>query len=170
MFLFRVGRAGAVIALTEAIFLPQPTITAHQEHIEVEIVEEVDESDKMSEYFETHEGNMYLECVYAEAGNQGYKGMRKVAAVIKNRQEGDDFPNTIEKVITQKLKTYMFSSYPDGMKKWANDAHKSDVCKQAIWDEINERSDTEIVYFRTGRYSDYGTPAYIVGDHFFSTR
>lgn len=154
-------RAGITIALMQMILNPCPTAQPEA----VEVVEEVSIEDEMQVYFETHEGNMYLECVYAEAGNQGYEGMRKVAAVIKNRQEGKNYPDTIKGVITQK---YMFSSYPDGMKKWANDAHDSDVCKQAIWDEINERSDTKIVYFRTGHYSEYGTPAYKYKDHYFS--
>lgn len=161
-------RAGITVALMELVFCPPPTITAHQEYIEVEIVEEaevMDETDKMSEYFETQEGITNLLCVYAEAGNQGYEGMRKVEAVILNRRDSKTFPDTIEGVITQK---YQFSSYPSGMEKWMGKALASEECKQAIWDEINARSDTRIMFFRTGRYSEYGTPAYKYKDHYFS--
>lgn len=155
--------AGVTLAL--AMMLANPVLEEP-----IEPVETIEEPNEMKEYFETDEGELFLKCVYAEAGNQKYEGMRKVACVILNRKEGSDFPDTIEGVITQKLKVYMFSSYPNGIKKWEKEALKSDTCKQAIWDEINERTDTEIVYFRTGRYSDYGTPAYIVGEHYFSRR
>ena len=162
MFLLR---AGVTLALIQMVFSNEPTAnypTAHQEHIEVE---EVSEEAEMQAYFETFEGMTNLLCVFAEAGNQGYIGMRKVEAVIINRTDSELFPDTIEGVCKQK---YQFSSYPYGWEKWKIKALESDECKRAIWDEMHERSDTRIMFFRTGYYSAYGTPAYKYKDHYFS--
>ena len=161
-------RAGITIALMQAVFLNHPT--AHQEHIEVEIEVDQDQEmqdQEMQEYFETQEGFDFLRCVYAEAGNQGYKGMRKVAAVVINRWEDEGFPDTIEGVLKQR---YQFSSYPDGWKKWEYDAIESEDCKRAIWDELNERSETDIFWFRTVHYPAYGKSKYKYKDHYFSGR
>ena len=102
MFLLQ---AGVTFALMQMVFANHPT--AHQEYIEV--VEEVSVEDEMQAYFETSEGMTNLLCVFAEAGNQGYIGMRKVEAVIINRTDSELFPDTIEGVCKQK---YQFSSYP----------------------------------------------------------
>lgn len=164
-------QAGVTFALMQMVFANHPT--AHQEHIEVEI--EVDQDQEMQEYFESQEGFDFLRCVYAEAGNQGYKGMRKVAAVVINRSEEEGFPDTVLEVVRERHKyrgrwVYQFSSCPDGWAKWENKAIESEDCKKAIWDELHERSETDILWFRTGHYPAYGKPKYKYKDHYFSGR
>jgi hypothetical protein len=40
---------------------------------------------------------------------------------------------------------------------------------KAVQMELEQRSYPGILYFRTGRYSSYGTPYIKVGAHYFST-
>lgn len=122
-----------------------------------------DEELKQELYFDSLE--KFAICVMAEAGNQGFDGMRLVADVLLNRLESPDFPNTIEDVILQKNQ---FSSYSDGgMERWNV---PSEECYQACKMELENRWHPELLYFRTGRYSEYGTPAFKFGDHYFSSK
>ena len=131
--------------------------TEPRKYVETPITEtELHEMDEMAEL------ELLACCTFAEAGNQGYTGMRKVAAVVLNRVNSDQFPDTITEVITQKNQFECVSNgsiYRLG---------PSEECFDAVRDELKERSDTDILFFRTGHYSDYGTPAYKYGDHYFS--
>jgi N-acetylmuramoyl-L-alanine amidase len=103
-------------------------------------------------------------CVEAEAGNQGLEGKRLVADVILNRVEDPDFPDTIEGVITQ---PYAFTSYWNGM---VSSVSISDETFQAVSMELEERSNTELLFFTAYAYGEYGTPCFQKGDHYFSTK
>lgn len=109
--------------------------------------------------FSEGEIDMISACVWSESGNQGYEGQRAVAAVILNRIEDEAFPDTVEEVLTQKNQFYI-SPY----------AAPTEETLQAVIDEINDRTDTEILFFRTKKYHSFGTPAYRLGDHYFSTK
>lgn len=101
-------------------------------------------------------------CVMAEAGNQGEQGMAYVADVILNRVDSEDFPDTIEEVITQK---YQFSSYGDG----GMDRHEpTDECIGICLQEYERRQNEKILYFRTGNYHGGRTDAFKHGEHYFS--
>lgn len=115
----------------------------------------------VDEYFETLE--LMARCMEAEAGNQGYEGKRLVAAVILNRVNHPNFPDTVRGVITQK---YAFTSYWNGA---MDRAEPTEETWDAMDDEIRERSNTKILYFTCEGYSEYGTPWKKIGDHYFST-
>lgn len=104
-------------------------------------------------------------CVQAEAGNQSLMGRRMVADVILNRVDDPDFPDTIEGVITQR---YQFSSYWDGGME--RNCVPDETTIKAVQLELKQRSYPGLLYFRTGRYSSYGTPWKKVGAHYFSTK
>ena len=104
-------------------------------------------------------------CVQAEAGNQPLTGRRMVADVILNRVDDPDWPDTIEGVITQQ---YQFSSYWDGGMDRVYEPDELTI--KAVKMELKQRSWPGLNYFRTGRYSSYGTPWKKVGDHYFSTK
>lgn len=104
-------------------------------------------------------------CVQAEAGNQSLTGRRMVADVILNRVDDPDFPDTIEGVITQRNQ---FTSYWDGGMDRVYEPDKLTI--RAVQMELEHRSYPGLIYFRTGRYSRYGTPWRKVGDHYFSTK
>ncbi len=104
-------------------------------------------------------------CVQAEAGNQSLTGRRMVADVILNRVDDPDFPDTIEGVITQRNQ---FTSYWDGGMDRVYEPDETTI--KAVQMELEHRSYPGLIYFRTGRYSSYGTPWRKVGDHYFSTK
>lgn len=106
--------------------------------------------------YDDYEIALMAKVVRAEAGNQDDVGKRLVVDCILNRLDSDNFPNTIKGVIEQKNQ---FESYP-----WYTQDDWD-----AVADEIVDRTDDEIVFFRTDRYSTHGEPAYQYGDHYFST-
>lgn len=102
-------------------------------------------------------------CVMAEAGDQG-EGIKYVVDVILNRVDSPDWPDTITGVITQKGQ---FSSYWDG----GMQRHKpTKEVYEWIEKEYANRSDYNIIYFRTGHYHSWGTPAFKYKDHYFSSK
>ena len=94
--------------------------------------------------------------VHAEAGNQDAMGKRLVADVLLNRVDSSLFPDTIKEVATQKDQFSMASTYTHADMK-------------AVKDEMDSRTDLDILWFRTTKYHTFGIPAYQYGDHYFST-
>lgn len=99
-------------------------------------------------------------CVEAEAGNQDMIGRRLVVDVILNRVDSDRFPNDVWSVITQKGQ---FSTYPYAISR----AVPSEKTYEAVRLELENRIDTEILFFTAGGYNRYCVPAYQHGDHYF---
>lgn len=100
-------------------------------------------------------------CVEAEAANQGLAGKRLVADVILNRVDSPLFPDNITDVITQ---PYHFTSYWDGAMARAEPTQET---FEAVRMELENRSNTEILYFTAGEWPSYGTHWKQVGDHYF---
>lgn len=103
-------------------------------------------------------------CVEAEAGNQGYTGKRLVACVILNRVEAEGFPDSIETVINQKNQFDVVA---------CGSIYTVDVTQEtfeAVTDELEQRSNRDILYFREGCYHSFGTPILKHKDHYFSGR
>lgn len=105
--------------------------------------------------YSTEEIILISRVVQAEAGNQCFAGKRLVADTILNRIEKEGFPNTVKGVI-----------YQEG--QYSNPGKRDEECINAVILEIHTRFDHDIVWFRTTDYHKYGTPAYQVGNHFFS--
>lgn len=99
----------------------------------------------------------------AEAGNQSELGKRLVIDTVLNRRDHPNFPDTIRDVIYQKNQ---FSPVTTG----AIDLYTaSEENIKLVKEEIERRTDQDVIYFRASRYSDYGVPMYCVGDHYFSS-
>ncbi len=107
--------------------------------------------------------------VESEAGNQPLDGKRAVVAVVLNRVEDPDFPDTIDGVITQK---YQFSTFWNGAIDGALEKGVSDSTKEAVEREINERTDEyrELLFFNCRTFPVYGTPWGKIGDHYFCSK
>ena len=99
--------------------------------------------------------------VQAEAGNQDLLGKRLVVDVILNRVDSDKFPNDLESVLRQ---SGQFSVVASGA-IYKNTP--SDETIEAIKMELEERTDTEIMFFCAGGYNSCCEPAYKYGDHYF---
>lgn len=105
------------------------------------------------------DAELIAKTVQAEAGNQDFEGRRLVAAVVLNRVESPAFPNTVEGVLAQEGQ---FATYR-ALDKTEPTIHSA----MATVIEINERSNNDVMFFRTSRYGT-GTPLFKHGDHYFS--
>lgn len=108
--------------------------------------------------------DLLCSCVEAEAGNQSVEGKRLVAAVVLNRVDDSAFPNSISGVIKQKGQFHVVSSGS------INRVKVSEETTSAVAAELLERSDYDVLYFRTGGYHYGCRNLYQVGDHYFSTK
>lgn len=106
--------------------------------------------------------------VQAEAGNQDELGKRYVADVIWNRVDDKDFPDKTLDVIYQ-IDPVQFATTVNGAMGKAGYTITEEVFQIAL-EERERRTNSEIMYFRTDRYSDSGTSAFKHGDHYFSTK
>lgn len=102
---------------------------------------------------------MLAHLVKAEAGNQTFLGKQLVVDVVLNRMRSSKFPNTISGVIYAQGQ---FSCVGYFMKKTP-----SEEDYEAVYTEIENRQNEEVIYFRTGRYGS-GTPLFKEDDHYFS--
>ena len=100
----------------------------------------------------------------AEAENQDDTGKRLVIDVVLNRLVDMEFPNTIENVVYEKSQ---FSCVTDGR---LAKAYSMVTQKELglVMEELTDQVNYDVVYFRAGRYADYGTPVFQHGDHYFS--
>ena len=99
-------------------------------------------------------------CVQAEAGNQDRLGKAYVVDCILNRFEAGNYSN-IRDVINAPSQ---FSCVVDGDIK----ATPTQDIYEIIDEELKDRKDAEIKYFRTKHYHTFGTPCFQYGAHFFS--
>lgn len=99
----------------------------------------------------------------AEAEGESEEGKRLVISTILNRVDSEYFPNTISEVIYQPAQ---FSSMWNGRvdRCYIDD----DICR-IVREEIESRTNYDTIFFHAGRYSDYGTPMFQVGNHYFSS-
>lgn len=99
----------------------------------------------------------------AEAEGECEEGKRLVIDTILNRMESGRFPNTASGVIYQKSQ---FSCMTDGR---INVCYVKDDIYQLVVEEMYQRLNYDVVYFRGGRYSSSGSPMFKVGGHYFSS-
>lgn len=129
-----------VETMEQAIEKPEPQITEQP-------IDEID---------------LLARCIEAEAGTESLLGKRLVADVVLNRVSSPIFPDTITEVIYQ---DGQFAVVANGR---IENMTPSAETYQAINLEMENRIDSEIVYFQSGGYG-YGEAWERVGNHFFST-
>lgn len=99
-------------------------------------------------------------CVMAEAEGECEYGQRLVIDVILNRVDDPHFPDTIYDVIYQK--NQFAGMYGDRITRCY-------VKDELVREELENRTDYDVVFFRTGHYHSYGVPKFQVGAHYFSS-
>lgn len=99
----------------------------------------------------------------AEAEGESEEGKRLVIDTVLNRVDHGRFPDTISDVIYQKGQ---FSSMWNGR---SNRCYVSDDICKLVEEELESRTNTDVIFFHAGRYSDYGSPLFQVGNHYFSS-
>lgn len=125
---------------------------------------EPDEEEKINIVSPYTDDEIYLMALVtvAEAEGECEYGQRLVIDTILNRVDSEKFPDTVNDVVYQKNQ---FTSMWNGR---IDRCTVTDYFIQLVKDECQNRSNSEVVFFRTERYSDYGTPLFVVQDHYFS--
>lgn len=103
-------------------------------------------------------------CTLGEAEGEPEIGKRLVIDTILNRVDGYGFPNTIREVI------YAPSQFACMTNGRVDHLVVDDAIRDLVIEELNNRTDHQVLYFRTEHYHNFGTPLYKVGNHYFSTR
>lgn len=102
-------------------------------------------------------------CVMAEAEGECEYGQRLVIDVVLNRVDDPHFPDTIYDVIYQK--NQFAGMYGDRITR----CYVKDELVQLVEEELENRTNEDVVFFRTGHYHSYGVPVLQVGAHYFSS-
>lgn len=98
-----------------------------------------------------------------EAEGECEEGKRLVIDTILNRVDSEHFPNTVYDVVYQKNQ---FSCMWDGRIEKCE--VRDDICELVV-EEMESRTNSDVTYFRTKHYSQYGKPLFPVGNHYFSS-
>lgn len=98
----------------------------------------------------------------AEAEGEPEYGQRLVIDSVLNRMDSERFPDSVHDVVYQKNQ---YSSMTGGR---AARCFVKEELRELVRSELKERTDYDVVFFRTGHYHPYGTPLFRVGAHYFS--
>ena len=98
----------------------------------------------------------------AEAENQDEYGKRLVIDTVLNRVNHPSFPNTVHGVIFQ---SGQFQPVTNGRyyNYWVSDENY-----KLVKEEVEKRTNYDVIFFQAYNYSPYGTPLFKVGDHYFN--
>lgn len=101
----------------------------------------------------------------AEAEGESELGKRLVIDTILNRVDSEIryFPDNVHDVIYQKN---AFTSMWNGR---VNRCSVKEEIRQLVVEELESRTNSEVMYFCAGKYSKYGTPMFQEGNHYFSS-
>ena len=112
----------------------------------------------------SHDEDLHLVAalVWHEAGNQSYEGKRLVADVVFNRVMSDKFPNTIREVLNQKNQMMPVSELQKIV-----DAGIPQDCIDAVYEELDDQLDYQILYWNNTIAGLSGTYAFTEGDQHF---
>lgn len=102
-------------------------------------------------------------CVMAEAEGEPEEGQRLVIDTILNRVETPRFPDNVHDVIYQK--NQFAGMYGERIER----CYVKEELVQLVREELENRTNSEVVFFRTGHYHSYGVPLFQVGAHYFSS-
>lgn len=98
----------------------------------------------------------------AEAEGECEYGQRLVIDSVLNRMDSEHFPNTVHDVVYQKNQ-YSSITGERADHCWV----KEELC-ELVRSELKERTDYDVVFFRTKHYHTFGIPLFQVGAHYFS--
>lgn len=103
-------------------------------------------------------------CTMAEAEGEPELGQRLVIDTILNRCENGGWGSTIHDVV---YAPNQFTSMTNGR---ADKCYVKESIRALVVEEIRDRTDPQVLYFRAGRFHDFGIQLYKIGNHYFSTR
>lgn len=147
------NEVGVTIDLDEA----EENITDVDEIVEVEEVTVESIPDVSNEEIE-----LLALVTMAEAEGESEEGKRLVIDVILNRVDSGRFDDTITGVI---YAPNQFTSMWNGR---VDRCYVTDEIRQLVIEELIDRTNNEVLYFRMNHYHTFGTPMFQVGGHYFS--
>lgn len=106
--------------------------------------------------------DLIAQITMAEAEGQSDYVKRLIISTILNRVDHEKYPDTVKGVIFQK---HQFSPITNGR---FNRCYPTDHNRQLVMEEMNNRTNDDVMYFRTGHYHKYGTPLVKAGPVYFS--
>ena len=109
----------------------------------------------------TEELKYLVACVEAEAEDQTELGKRLVCDTVLNRFDSGNYEDYCE-VINKK---YQYSCVGDGR---IFKAEPTEETYRIVREELENRTNTEVLHFRTKHYHEFGTPLFKEDDHYFS--
>lgn len=116
------------------------------------------------DYITMDDAVLIAKLVLAEAEGEPEMGKRLVIDTVLNRLDSSDFPNTVYDVVYQ---PYHYDPAWDGRIDLFSEL---DDAFKLVVDEIHNRTNSEVLYFRTDKFHEFGTPMEKVGNHYFSTK
>lgn len=131
------------------------------EEVETEPTEQVVEEDNIS--VATNELELLALVTMAEAEGECEEGQRLVIDTILNRVDSEHFPNTITDVIYQK---HQFTSMTNGR---VDRCYVRDDIYNLVLEEIESRTNYDVMFFTAGGYGQYGNPMFQIGNHYFAS-
>lgn len=142
------------VVIEQDVYASEP-VDAVEVHTLVRTIEEPVISDA--------ELNLLALLTMAEAEGESELGKRLVIDAVLNRVDHERYPDSITEVIYQ---SGQFTSMTNGR---VDKCYVSEDICQLIRDELRNRTNNDVIYFRAGDYSNYGTPMFAEGGHFFSS-
>lgn len=101
-------------------------------------------------------------CTMGEAEGESELGKRLVIDTILNRIDDPHFPDNARDVILQPNQfSCMWSSRIER-------CYPMPEIVDLVLEECRHRTNGDVIFFMAGRYSDYGTPLFQEGGHYFS--
>lgn len=148
------GEDIATISRASVVEKTEPVITVSQEEEE----STTETIPKMSK----EDVKLIALVTMAEAEGECEKGKCLVIDTVLNRVDSEYFPDTVYEVIYQ---PNQFSSMWNGRVDRCE--VREDIC-DLVYEELESRSNYDVVFFTAGEYSAYGVPMFQVGNHYFS--
>lgn len=114
-------------------------------------------------YYTMDEIDLIAICTMAEAGEEPTLGQRLVIDTILNRLDSPYFNyDSIHDVI---YAPNQFTSMTNGR---VDQCYVKESIRKLVIEEMDRRTDSEVLYFRTGHYHEGMKDLYKIGNHYFS--
>ncbi len=146
------------LAILFGIVYLNPVITNYTDEASMNNIQYNDNGDTISS-FDLYELVMIT---IAEAEGESELGKRLVIDTILNRVDDPKFPDNIYDVI------YYPNAFSGTDPVRMNNCEYDLEVETLVLQELAERTNTEVLYFRTGCYSKYGEPLFVEDHHYFS--
>lgn len=121
-------------------------------------------TEKETEVFPEDTFELLALVTFAEAEGESEYGQRLVIDTILNRVDSSSFPNSVSGVVYQ---SGQFSCMWDGRSKRCV-GRVPDSIRQLVKEELESRTNSEVLYFNGGGYPSWATPLFQEGNHYFS--